>query len=332
MLKTKRGSIRTPAFIPVHTFGGRFPIDEAIRHFLPRVSQGIMVSRFYAKEMGDFSLPVFVDSGGFAGALWDTKFEMRNGGASIVVNGEEVTPTSLIEEQEKKADVAFTLDLFIPPGTPIKEARARQAITMQNAIVALEEKRSRKMLLFASMQAWDRTSARSFAKMANEQGFDGIGLGGLVPRLGNMRIVREIVLGAKEGAPDLPIHAFGVGSPSALRLLFSLGVDTADSGSFARYALEKKYYLSLTNSYVKLSDLRGKMLPCNCPICRSNDAEYLLLENQQQNALLALHNLMGIEALARAICLTYEEVNAREQGRLDDFSCSLGGKIERDFT
>lgn len=322
ILRTSKGDIHTPTFIPVHTFGRHFQIDELIRNYLPRTSQGIMVSRFYAKEMKDFPLPVFMDSGGFAGALKDTKFVVRKEGklkyASIIVGDEEITPRSLIEEQEKKADIAFTLDIFIPPGISIEDAKFRQLLSLNNALLALEEKRSRKMLLFASLQAWDRKSASYFASEVREHGFDGIALGGLIPRLGDLHTIREIVLGAKEGAKDLPIHAFGIGSPKLLNMLFRLGVDSADSASFARYALEKKYYLPSANEYIPLKMLTGKLLPCNCPVCRANDVDYLLLDNPMQNMLISLHNLMSIENLARASL--FFKLSNEEQKNINEFS------------
>ncbi|MEM2900873.1 MAG: tRNA-guanine transglycosylase [Thermoplasmata archaeon] len=327
ILRTRKGDIHTPTFIPVHTFGGHFQIDELVRNYLPRVSQAVMVSRYYAKEMKDFPLPVFMDSGGFAGSFKDTKFVVKKERglkyASVIVGDEEITPISLIEEQEKKADIAFTLDIFIPPGISIEEAKLRQSLSLNNALLALDEKRSRKMLLFASLQAWNRKSAHYFASQVREHGFDGLGIGGLIPRLGDLRLgdlhtIREIVLGAKEGAPDLPMHAFGIGSPKVLNMLFRLGIDSADSASFARYSLEKRYLIPNANEYIPLKMLKGKTLPCNCPVCRANDADFLLLDNPMQNMLLSLHNLMCLEMLAKASL--FFKINNEEQKNIDDFS------------
>src|SRR5262245_57172434 len=67
VLRTRRGDIRLPAFVPVTTFGGKYPLDDLIRPYLPRRASAVMVSHFYAKQQRDpIGLPLLVDSGGFA--------------------------------------------------------------------------------------------------------------------------------------------------------------------------------------------------------------------------------------------------------------------------
>ena len=50
-LATRHGVIRFPAYIPVTTFGKKYPLDELIRPFLPRLAQAAMVSYYYARQM-----------------------------------------------------------------------------------------------------------------------------------------------------------------------------------------------------------------------------------------------------------------------------------------
>ena len=45
------GTIKFPAYIPVTTFGGRYPLDGLIQPYLPRLSQAVMVSYYYAQQM-----------------------------------------------------------------------------------------------------------------------------------------------------------------------------------------------------------------------------------------------------------------------------------------
>ena len=66
ILNTPKGNVPLPCFIPVTTFGNRFPLDAMVRPYINRLSPAIMVSHFYAQEMGSQQLPVFKDSGGFA--------------------------------------------------------------------------------------------------------------------------------------------------------------------------------------------------------------------------------------------------------------------------
>ncbi len=65
-LRTPRGSITFPAYVSVTTFGSRYPLDQLIRPYLPRLAQAVMVSFHYAQEMEEkLSIPVMIDSGGF---------------------------------------------------------------------------------------------------------------------------------------------------------------------------------------------------------------------------------------------------------------------------
>lgn len=77
-LKTAHGIIRYPAYIPV-TFGTKYPLDRLIQPYLHRLSQAVMVSLHYSRQMKQRpNLPLLVDSGGFAPsfkerALWKNK-------------------------------------------------------------------------------------------------------------------------------------------------------------------------------------------------------------------------------------------------------------------
>lgn len=66
-LTTPSGTIRFPAYVPVTTFGGKYPLDALIQPYLPRLAQVVMVSHHYALQMKERPrLPLMIDSGGFA--------------------------------------------------------------------------------------------------------------------------------------------------------------------------------------------------------------------------------------------------------------------------
>jgi helicase len=66
-LVTRRGVIRFPAYVPVTTFGDKYPLDKLVQPYLPRLAQAVMVSFHYARQMSEpLRLPLLVDSGGFA--------------------------------------------------------------------------------------------------------------------------------------------------------------------------------------------------------------------------------------------------------------------------
>ena len=159
-LDTRAGTINFPAFIPVTTFGDKYPLDDLIRPYLPRFAQAVMVSRHYAKDMTAENrprAPVFIDSGGFAALFKNATVKERNGLGviSIETDGEPelIDPASVLDFQEQAADVAFTLDFPIPPATDANEAKRRFELTIRNAHWALDNRRRRDLPLYACIQA-----------------------------------------------------------------------------------------------------------------------------------------------------------------------------------
>ena len=217
-LSTRSGVIRFPTYIPVTTFGGKYPLDVLLQPYLPRLSQAVMVSYHYAKQMKQRPrVPLFIDSGGFA-ALFDGSevFEQSGLGHLRVLTGDEaevLTPRDVLEFQEEHADVAFTLDFPIPPKLEKSEAERRQALTIANAVWAIQNRRRHDLRLFACVQAWDVESASRCAAELARHPFDGFAIGGLVPRARDLELVLAIVAAVHEQIGDRPLHVFGLGKP-----------------------------------------------------------------------------------------------------------------------
>lgn len=139
-IETRRGKIFYPAYIPVTTFGKKYPLDDLIRPYLPRLSAAVMVSYHYAKQMEqDFPhLPLMIDSGGFAALFKNSKVVRSKGLGVIKIKKEKcvetIHPADVLEFQEQTADIAFTLDFPIPSGTDKKEAAKRLELTISNAV------------------------------------------------------------------------------------------------------------------------------------------------------------------------------------------------------
>ena len=248
-LQTRRGAIAFPAYIPVTTFGEKYPLDNLIRPYLPRLAPAVMVSHYYAKQMQAHErprLPLLVDSGGFV-ALFQHATVKRSGGLGIVELQQDETveclhPLSVLEFQEQVADVAFTLDFPIPPELKRKEAQLRQELTILNAHWALANRRRKDLPLYACVQAWDAKSAKACAQAYAGAGFDGIAIGGLVPRAQNWELVQAIVESVRAEIGDLPLHVFGLGKPESVKQLFALGVDSVDSSSYVKLAADGRLW------------------------------------------------------------------------------------------
>lgn len=257
-LQTRSGEIAFPTYIPVTTFGEKYPLDNLIRPYLPRLVSAVMVSHYYARQMAEASrprLPLLVDSGGFASLFKNAKVARMGRQGVIQLETEEGTetihPLDVLEFQEQTADVAFTLDFPIPPSMDEEEASLRQELTILNAHWALSNRRRTDMPLYACVQAWDRGSATACARAYAGCGFDGIAIGGLVPRVRDMNLIQEIVSAVREEIGDLPLHVFGLGQPEMVKELYALGVDSVDSSSYVKYAAEGKLW---SNPDLRLDD------------------------------------------------------------------------------
>lgn len=247
IIETPYGTITTPNFFPVTTFGDKYPLDKLVQPYLKRLSECLMVSYHYAKQMTVRpNMPMFIDSGGFASLFHGSEIIEDKGFSKIrTKEGEEIHPLQVLEFQERHANIAATLDFIIPPGLDITKAKRLQKLTIENAYYALENKRSQDILLYASLQCWDEESARLCAKEYASAGFDGISIGGLVPRIKNKELIYSIINAVREEAPFLPIHAFGLGIPDMLVKLWELGLDSTDSSSYVRNAVGNETHAPL---------------------------------------------------------------------------------------
>ena len=241
-LMTRRGVVPFPAYLPVTTFGKKYPLDDLVRPYLPRLARGVMVSLHYARQMTTAPrLPLFVDSGGFA-AIFKTSVVREEHGLGVLDvapaegTSETLTPMSVLDFQEQHADVAFTLDFPIPPGTEQVEAERRFSLTIANAVWAARNRRRADLRLYGCVQAWDAESARTCARAYGALGFDGVAIGGLVPRARKLDDVFAIVDAVRAELPDAPIHVFGLGNPTTVRALFARGVQSVDSSSYVKLA------------------------------------------------------------------------------------------------
>lgn len=247
-LGTRRGVVPFPAYIPVTTFGTRYPLDGLIRPYLPRLSPAVMVSYHYAQplqeEVYTLGLPIFMDSGGFAALFQGARLVSTGGAVNLEYPDREgveqsLSPGAVLAFQEQHADVAFSLDFPIPMGMAEAESEARHRASILNARWAIENRRSRTMKLFASLQGWDPDSYGAAATELAALPFDGFAIGGLVPRAKDEDLVLGIVRAVRAAVgEDRPIHAFGMGRPEMVTKLFQAGVASVDSSSYVKAAAD----------------------------------------------------------------------------------------------
>jgi helicase len=191
-------------------------------------------------------VPLLVDSGGFASLLDGARIlgEGKLGVLEVTRDGctRRTHPRELLDLQEQAAEVAFTLDFPVPPGMAAAEAKQRQRWTIENALWALANRRRKDLPLFACVQAWDAASAAKCARVYARAGFDGVALGGLVPRARDAELVRSMVRAVRTAVGDLLLHVFGLGKPSLVDLVTEAGADSVDSSTYVKLAADGKLW------------------------------------------------------------------------------------------
>ena len=299
-LKTQYGTITFPTFMPVTTFGGKYPLDELMRPYLRRLSICAMVSYYYAKNMKPAerpSMPLFIDSGGFASLFEGSRIVTNDNYAIIETKeGDAISPHDVLALQERHADIGATLDFLVPPSVTPDEAVARQNWTIRNALWALTHRKNQRLKLYASIQAWDESSTKRIMSALVDYAFDGFALGGMVPRVKDPDTILSIVKVIREIDDHRPLHVFGIGQPELMVRLFKAGVDSTDSSSFLRATAEKRFLAPpLCNQHL-LAPNEADSGTCNCHACKKHDTKYFSLTGETNNLALALHNLAVSQA------------------------------------
>lgn len=247
-IETSKGQINLPAYLPVSTFGGEYPLDDLIRPFLPRFCDMIMVSFHYAKQMQiDQELPIFIDSGGFAVLLAGSEVMERPDGTGIILQTTEesvteITPEAVLALQESKGQWGSSLDFPVPPSmTNVDEMSLRIRLTLANAQWAIQNKKCGDLRLFGSVQGWDLASYVDCAKQLLNMGYQDLALGGFVPRASNLELLTSVTRNVRSLMRDGGLlHAFGIGEPRLVSHLFAAGATSIDSSSFVRAAASGK--------------------------------------------------------------------------------------------
>lgn len=262
-INTAHGTINFPTFMPVTTFGDKFPLDKLVQPYLKRMSSCLMVSHYYAQEMKKRpSMPIFIDSGGFASLFEGAEIIDYGEYATIKTKeGDEIHPLSVLKFQEHMADMGATLDFIISPDIDECEAKRRQELTIKNAKYVLSQRNSDGFILYGSLQCWDESSAVYCAKQYVNLGFKAIAIGGMVPHAKDPEYIKKIVRAVRSTAPDCLIHVFGIGNKALIPELIKLGVDSFDSSSYIRQAISSRLVEGKTmsgvhaNIYSALEDL-----------------------------------------------------------------------------
>lgn len=304
-LRSKNGSILTPALFPVVSFIGGTTVNcgglwkylrtEIFRRHVPILSEATHFTNFRISSRSltrwrdntfhewypAFKAPLFLDSGGFQ--------LMNNKALEFEKYGLTVDPKAILGLQtDFGADIIATLDYPLPPNLNDTEAQERSAMTISNAVTTLKLLQSKgddqtRVLLPvhgrtpAEVSAFVQAMISRIRRARTQRAFDGFAIGSLVPIRSNPALVVSLLIAAKRaiadaGYPHLPVHVFGVGS-TLIPYLAYLGIDTFDSSTYVQNARNLQYTdpVSWKNQRVT----RLKELTCSCRVCKELDLREL---------------------------------------------------------
>jgi queuine tRNA-ribosyltransferase len=299
-LEFARGTVQTPAFMPVGTYGtvkAMTPEElEAIGveivlgntfHLYLRPGLEVIEAHGGLHRFMHWQRPILTDSGGFQ--VWSlaemrkiteegARFRSPVDGAPVFLSPEE----SMRIQRALSADVAMSFDECTP--YPASEAQARESmeLSMRWALRGFREyyRSEPPGTLFGIVQGGVHTNLRRDSLAALEQiGFAGLAIGGLA--VGETEAEREQVLDAL--LPLMPAHKprylMGVGRPEDILEAVRRGIDMFDCVMPTRHA--RNAHLFTRSGVVNIRNAAHRLQTgpieedCGCYTCLNYSRSYL---------------------------------------------------------
>ncbi len=334
-IKLRRGKVRTPAFMPVGTYGSVKSVtpEEVAQsgadiilgntfHLMLRPGTDIIRKHGGLHEFMHWDGPILTDSGGFQVFSLAEMRKISEDGVRFrsPVDGDEVMLTpeeSMRVQHDLDADIAMIFDECTPYPVSEEEARRSMELSLRWAarsrrhFDALKEKEpERGESLFGIVQGgvYDALRNESLSRLC-EIGFDGYAIGGLaVGETADERI--GVLENLSPAMPvDKPRYLMGVGTPLDIADAVSRGVDLFDCVMPTRHA--RTGYLFTSRGIVKIRNSRyasdtGPLDPnCDCYTCLNYSLAYLRhLEKCGEilgPRLLTIHNLHYYQKLMQKL-------------------------------
>jgi queuine tRNA-ribosyltransferase len=339
-LSFTRGSVETPAFMPVGTYGTVKAMTPEELHdlgaeiilgntFHLMLRPGIQVIRQHGDLHGftHWERPILTDSGGFqVFSLGEMRKITEEGvtfrspidGSKVFMGPEE----SMMVQRELGSDIVMIFDECTPyPATEV-EAQDSMQLSLRWAARSKEAHGDNPSALFGIVQGGMYESLRDASLEGLKAiGFEGYAVGGLSvgePPADRWRVLDYL---SHELPADKPHYLMGVGTPEDIVESVQRGIDMFDCVMPTRNA--RNGHLFTHQGVVKIRHAahqfdEGPLDPlCDCYTCRNYSRAYLRHLDKCREILGArlntLHNLYYYQKLMRDIR------QAIENGRLDDF-------------
>lgn len=297
-LTFERGTVQTPAFMPVGTLGtvkGMTP--EEVRatgaeillgntfHLMLRPGVEIIRAHGDLHDFMNWQGPILTDSGGFQ--VWSlaalrklteegVKFRSPVDGSPVFLGPEE----SIAVQRALGSDVVMVFDECTPYPATEKEAADSMRLSLRWAARACEAHGGSPAALFGIVQGGMHPELRleSLAGLKS-LGFDGYAIGGL--SVGEPAEEREHMLDRLQ--PEMPVdrprYLMGVGRPEDLVEAVARGIDMFDCVMPTRNGRNGQLFTRHGTIKLKNSRYREDLAPpdpgCGCYTCRNYSLAYL---------------------------------------------------------
>ncbi len=339
-LEFPRGTVETPAFMPVGTYGtvkGMLPrdIEEIGAHIILGNTFHLMLrpGTEVVKEHGtlhDFiqwDKPILTDSGGFQVFSLGDMRKITEEGVTFKspINGSkvELTPERSMEVQrDLGSDIVMIFDECTPYPATEEQAKESMELSLRWAKRSKAAHGDSPSALFGIVQGGMYEHLRDVSlEGLTEIGFDGYAIGGLSvgePKDEMMKVLSYITPKMPE---DKPRYLMGVGKPEDLVEGVRRGVDMFDCVMPTRNA--RNGHLFTTEGVIKIRNAKHRHdtstldSECDCYTCTNFSRAYLHHLDKCQEMLGAqlntIHNLRYYQRLMAGIRASLEE------GTFDEF-------------
>ncbi|SIS84186.1 tRNA guanosine(34) transglycosylase Tgt [Paracoccus saliphilus] len=341
VIRTPRGEIRTPAFMPVGTAATvKAMLPESVReagadillgntyHLMLRPGAERVARLGGLHDFMNWQRPILTDSGGFQVMSLGPLRKLTEDGVTFSshIDGSrhELTPERSMEIQKLLgSDIVMAFDEC--PALPATDEDVARSMRLsmrwaQRSRDAFGDRPGH--ALFGIMQGGvTRELREESARALTGIGFDGYAIGGLAVGEG-----QEAMFGVLDYAPDFlpedkPRYLMGVGKPDDIVGAVQRGVDMMDcvlpsrSGRTGQ-AWTRRGQINIKNARHQ-DDPRPLDEDCSCPACRSYSRAYLhhvfRAGEMISGMLLTWHNLHYYQELMAGLR------DAIAEGRLNDF-------------
>jgi queuine tRNA-ribosyltransferase len=335
VMRFRRGDVRTPAFMPVGTYGtvksvtpeevsanGADMILGNTFHLMLRPGTEVIRLHGGLHEFMHWQGPILTDSGGFQVFSLAAMRKLSEDGVKFrsPVNGDEVflTPERSMQVQhDLNADVAMIFDECTPYPASVAEARESMELSLRWAArsrksfdTLKQQEPDRGEALFGIVQGGVHNALRN-ASLSGliDIGFDGYAVGGLA--VGEPEPERIAVLDhlMPTMPADKPRYLMGVGTPLDIVDSVMRGIDMFDCVMPTRHARNGQLFTSTGVVKIRNAQYAKDTGPidtaCDCYTCRNYSRAYLRhLEKCGEilgPRLATLHNLHYYQQLMQSV-------------------------------